>query len=81
MDVAKGIDPFIHSLTIASACHFVYRSLYMPSMSFALYPYFGYQNRQASSIKEIFWLKWKAQTLNIKIVHALNGKQCKINHF
>ena len=62
-DYPKGIDPFINSLTMPSACHDVYRKLFMLENSIALIPDFGYQNHESTSVKAILWLKYISKNL------------------
>ena len=79
-DNEKGIDPFINSLTMPSACHDVYRKLFMPENSIALIPDFGYQNPESTSIKAFLWLKYISIKNNIKIEHSRNGGEKKIDN-
>ena len=80
-DFTKGIDPFINSLTMPSACHDVYRKLFMPENSIALIPDFGYQNQESTSVKAILWLKYISAKFKINIRHARNGGEKKIDNF
>ena len=45
----SGVDPFLNCLTIASACHYVFRRNFMPSKSIGLIPAFGYNSSDTCS--------------------------------
>ena len=38
MDQTEGIDPFQKSVTIASLCHYIYRTKQMEPETIAIYP-------------------------------------------
>ena len=80
-DYPKGIDPFINSLTMPSACHDVYRKLFMLENSIALIPDFGYQNHESTSVKAILWLKYISKKFNITIQHSRNGGEKRIENY
>ncbi len=52
----KGIDPFRESCTLAGACNFVYRCLFMPEDSIGRVPPFGYSPKKLASAKALKWL-------------------------
>lgn len=87
MDITKttsddlGVDPFQTCLTIASACHLVYRRNFMRRQVIALIPDFGYQKSEPSSYKAFTWLKYLSIKANIYIQHAKNGQEKKIGNF
>lgn len=77
----KGVDPLQISLTIAAACHYVYRRNFMPKDSIALIPDFGYENHEASSHKAILWLKYISKCNNVYIQHARNIGEKRIGDY
>lgn len=77
----SGVDPFQCALTIASACHLVYRRNFMPKDSIALIPDFGYQHSESTSYKARIWLKHISVTKDLNILHALNGKEKQIDQY
>jgi hypothetical protein len=52
------VDPFLHTLSIASYCHLLYRRLFMPENSIGLIPENGYKFKESQSIKAINWIKF-----------------------
>jgi hypothetical protein len=77
----SGIDPFESCLTIASACHLVYRRNFMPENSIALIPEFGYQKSDNNSHKALIWLKYISVSENVYIEHAKNGREKYIGKY
>ena len=61
------IDPF-RTLTIASACHLVYRTNYLPKDTIAIIPPRGYRNNQSLFAHK--WLSYTADKNKIYIEHA-----------
>jgi hypothetical protein len=80
-DKDSGVDPFESCLTIASACHLVYRRNFMPKNSIALIPDFGYNKSDKCSYKALIWLKYVSISNNIFIHHAKNGKEKRIGNY
>ena len=76
-----GVDPFLSCLTIASACHLVYRRNFMPKNSIALIPEFGYTKFETSSHKAITWIRYISKLNNIQIQHGRNGKEKQIGKY
>ena len=74
----KGVDPFVDSLTLASACHLVYRRNFMPENTIGLIPPMGYCT-ESTSHKAIIWLKYISFKNKIHIQHARNGGEKTIN--
>ena len=82
MENYKGIDPFKHSVTLASACNLVYRSLFLKPETIALLPPQGFQPKKAYSVKALQWLHYESVKRNCHIQHAVNGGEVKIGgHF
>ena len=65
------IDPF-RTLTIASACHLVYRTNYLPKDTIGIIPPMGYRNNNQSVFAHK-WLSYTADKNEIYIQHARNG--------
>lgn len=76
-----GIDPFKHSITIASLCHYIFRNLFMIPSSIAVIPKLGYNPEQKTSNKCQQWLKYISETSGIYIKHAKNGGELKIGNY
>ena len=76
-----GIDPFSRCITIASACHFVYRRNFMPSQTIGLLPPSGYDPKDVQSKGAIEWLQYLEKTQNIYIRHARNEGEMKIGKY
>ena len=76
----EGVDPFSECVTIASACHFVFRRNFMPSNSIGLIPPLGYST-EATSHKAIVWLKYISLHNKISLQHSKNGGEKKIQSF
>lgn len=74
----KGIDPFKHSVTLASACNLVYRSLFLQNATIALIPPQGYHPKKNYSKKALQWLHYESVKRGCHIQHAINGGEVKI---
>lgn len=72
------IDPFVESITIASACNKYYRMHHLPINRIAVVPHGGYRKEQLQSIIALKWLKWLAHMTGQRIQHKLNGGEAKI---
>ena len=72
-----GCEPFVHSITIASACNAVYRSLFLKPNEIAIIPHHGYIHDNQSGIGHC-WLQWEAQRRKVHIQHAFNGGELKV---
>ena len=72
MDQTDGIDPFRKSITIASLCHYIYRTKLMEPNSIAILPDQGYNLNEKTSKKAILWLKYMAKSKSIYLQHAKN---------
>jgi len=70
-----NIDPFQY-ITIASVCQAIYRNLFLPKNTIAIYNENPTDNY---SIKSIKWLKYISQKCKINIRHACNGGEVAIN--
>ena len=75
-----GVDPFAQSITLPSACHYVYRRNFMKSQSIGIIPTHGY-NCETTSFKAIKWLKYIMMSEKLLIQHARNGIEKKIYNY
>lgn len=80
-DDIKGIDPFEQSITIASVCNLVYRTLYLKSEQIGIIPPHGYRPEQKQSIKALYWLNCISKIHDVNIQHAFNGGEKQIGPF
>jgi len=76
-----SVDPFEHSLTIASACKKVFRKLFLQPKTIGIIPYNGYRGTDKQSTMAIKWLQWLSEKDNLEIRHKLNGGEVKIGPF
>ena len=63
----KGIDPFKHSVTLASACNLVFRALYLKKDTIPLLPAEGFIPKKRQSVKSLKWLHYMSKKLDCKI--------------
>ena len=68
------IDPFT-TLTIAAACHKVYRTNYLAKDTIAVIPPMGYTPKNKHSLLALKWLSYTAEKQQIDIQHARNGRR------
>ena len=78
--VAQGIEPFASTITIASACNLVYRSLFLQEEQIALIPPQGYYMGKQSSIA-LTWLTMEADRTAMSIRHAGNEGELLIEGY
>ena len=74
------IDPFEKCLTIASACHEVYRTNYMKKDTIAVFN----NNRQLKTKQSniaVKWLSWVAEKDEIDIEHVRNGGEKRVGKY
>ena len=81
MDQTEGIDPFQKSITIASLCHYIYRTKLMEPETIAILPENDYNGNAKTSKKAMMWLKYMAETKRINIKHAKNMGEFQIGNF
>jgi hypothetical protein len=81
MDQTEGIDPFQKSITIASLCHYIYRTKLMEPETIAILPENGYNGNSKTSKKAMMWLKYMAESKRINIQHAKNMGEFEIGNF
>lgn len=63
----ERIDPFVHCITIASACNLVFRTLFLEEQSIGIIPPQGYRPKDKQSVKAMQWIKYNAQQTNKEI--------------
>lgn len=68
----KGIDPFAHCITIASACNLVFRKLFPEERSIGIIPPQGYRPKNKKSVKAMQLIKYHVHQTNIEIQHEDN---------
>ena len=66
-DFTNGIDPFQVSCTIASACNYLFRALFLENETIGLIPPGGYRKRFKTSVVETKYLDWLEHTDNIQL--------------
>ena len=74
------IDPFT-TLTIASACHLVYRTNYLPKDTIGIIPPMGYTPKKKQSLFAHEWLSYTAEKNEICIQHARNGGDKRVGDY
>jgi hypothetical protein len=80
-DKDEGIDPFLKSLTLPSACHLLYRRNFMKPRSIALIADYGFDPTQKYSHKQILWLKYLSFKQQKRIQLCFNGLEKKIGPY
>ncbi len=80
MDITD-IDPFEKCITIASACHLVFRTNFLQQDTIGIIPAHGYNPEQVQSVKAIQWIKYLSHTKGIRIQHARNGGEKSIGPY
>lgn len=74
-----GIDPFLRSLTLPSACNLLFRTNFLKPNKIALIPCDGYSSPKRHSIKAAKWLHYQAEERGIDIKHAFTGGERKVH--
>lgn len=77
MQYTEGIEPFIKSITIASATNEVFRTMFLQAEQVAIIPTHGYYGGNQSAIA-MCWMDHYSQQHNIHIQHAKNGGEVKV---
>ena len=75
-----NIDPFEKCLTIASACHEVYRTNFLEKDTIAIFPPERYLKTKQSNLA-IKWLSYTMQENNIHIDHVRNGGEKRVGKY
>ena len=74
------VDPFDKCLTIASACHEVYRTNYLKKDTIAVFDHNRQLKIKQSNIA-VKWLSWVAEKDEIDIEHVRNGGEKRIGKY
>lgn len=77
LEHTHNVEPFVHPVTIASACNLVYRTHFLKSEQIAIIPPHGY-SQDNQSVMAICWLDWTAQKIGTDIRHGWNGGEQKV---
>ncbi len=77
MTYTEGIEPFLKSITIASATNEVFRTMFLEPQQIAILPTHGYYGGNQSAIA-LCWMDHLSQLNNIHIQHAKNGGEVKV---
>lgn len=73
----KGIEPFLQSITIASATNEVFRTMFLEPQQIAILPTHGYYGGNQSAIA-LCWMDRLSLKNNIHIQHAKNGGEVRV---
>ena len=73
-----GVDPFLESLTIASACNLVFRRNFLQRDTIGIIPRNGYRRTDNQSDVGLKWLAWVAHSSNVSMNHAGNGRETRL---
>ena len=74
------IDPFEKCLTIASACHEVYRTNYLKKDTIAVFQHHR-QLKMKQSNMAVKWLSYEMERNNIHIQHVRNGGEKRVGKY
>ena len=74
------IDPF-RTLTIASACHLVYRTNCLLKDTIGIVPPMGYTPKKKQSLFAHKWLSYTVEKRGIHIQHARNGGEKRVGDY
>ena len=74
------IDPFEKCLTIASACHEVYRTNFLEKDTIAVFPPDRYLKMKQSNLA-VKWLSYTMEENNIHIDHVRNGGEKRVGKY
>lgn len=77
MKYTDGIEPFLKAITIASACNEVFRTMFLEHEQVAIIPTHGYYGGN-QSVVALCWLDYLSKQNRIRIRHAKNGGEVKV---
>ena len=77
----NGVIPFEKSITISSACHYVYRRNFLNENTIAVLPPKGYNLRYKHSKVSIEWLTYMSEKENAYIRHARNEGEVTVGRY
>lgn len=72
------IDPFLESITIASACMLTFRKKFLKPNTIGILPVGGYRLADRQSAVALQWLNWIEKSQDIALKHAGNSRELKI---
>ncbi|XP_054291039.1 uncharacterized protein LOC129005984 [Macrosteles quadrilineatus] len=72
-----NVDPFLESLTIASACNLAFRRNFLKPNTIGLIPKNGYRSSTQSAVA-LQWLTWEEERRGVTINHAGRSKEVVI---
>ena len=75
-----GIDPFDKCLTIASACHEVYRTNFLKKDTIAVFQH-DRQLKMKQSNMAVKWLSYEMERNDIRIQHVRNGGEKRVGKY
>ena len=75
-----GIDPFEKCLTIASACHEVYRTNFLKKDTIAVFQH-DRQLKMKQSNMAVKWLSYEMERNDIRIQHVRNGGEKRVGKY
>ena len=75
-----GIDPFEKCLTVASACHEVYRTNYLKKDTIAVFQH-DRQLKMKQSNMAVKWLSYEMERNDIHIQHVRNGGEKRVGKY
>lgn len=75
------IDPFAECLTIASACHLVFRTKFLKENTVAVIPPLGYRPKDKQSLLALKWLSYKAEKEDLYIQHVRNAGEKRVDTY
>lgn len=75
------IDPFENSITIASLCHLIYRSIILKPQTLPYIPENGYNPERNFSFKALTWIKYVAARDNTSLQFAGHGGEKQIGPY
>lgn len=74
-----NIDPFLESITIASACNLAFRRNFLKPKTIGLIPKLGYRMVDIQSAIALQFLTWEENKRGIKINHAGREREVRID--
>lgn len=76
--ITGGYDAMLKASTIAGIAMNIFRHLFLKSKQLAIVPELGYEKVDKASDKAIKYMEWIAKRDNVKVQHAGNGREKKI---
>lgn len=80
-EIDSGIDPLSKCITIAAACHFVFRRNFLSKNTIGIIPPQGYAPNDIQSNKAIRWLTHVAEKEQVYIRHARNEGEVSVGKY